>query len=356
MSGMRPTGRLHLGNYYGALEKWIELQDEYECFFGVADWHMLTTGYENTARLNEDVRDMVLDWLTAGLDPEKCVFFRQSFVPQNAELTLLLGMITPISWLENNPTYKEQLQELGKTKLSKALEGAGVISKEIRQKVAQAPLEAIKPDPKKNRLELRTSGFLSYPVMQTADIAVYGAGLVPVGQDQLPHLEISREIVRRFNGVYGDVLVEPKPIVTQNRKVPGIDSRKMSKSYGNGIDLFETVDSLSPKVMDMYTDPMKIRKDDPGHPEGCVVFAMHKLYSDFADRREVECKAGQIGCFQCKKDLLGSMDGPFAEFREKRAKYDKPGLVEEILEAGSAKARDSAEATMERVRKAMNLR
>ncbi len=355
MSGMRPTGRLHLGNYYGALKNWVGLQEEHECFFGIADWHMLTTGYDSTTRLNEDVRDMVLDWLTAGLDPEKCVFFRQSLVPQNAEMTLLLGMITPISWLENNPTYKEQLQELGKTKLSKALEGAGVISKELRQKIGGGALEAVEPDSEHVKIELRTSGFLSYPVMQTADIAVYGAGLVPVGHDQLPHLEISREIVRRFNGLYGDVLVEPKPLVTETPKVPGIDSRKMSKSYGNGIDLFETVDTLKPKVMSMFTDPTKVRKDDPGHPDGCVVFAMHKLYSDFAARRETECKEGTIGCVACKRELLDSMDGPFAEFREKREKYDKPGLIEEILEAGSAKARDAAEETMVRVRKAMNL-
>ena len=356
MSGMRPTGRLHLGNYYGALKNWVRLQDEHDCFFGVADWHMLTTGYESTGRLNEDVRDMVLDWLTAGLNPEKCVMFRQSQVPQNAELTLLLGMITPISWLENNPTYKEQLQELGKTKLSKALEGASIPSTEIRQKVSGAALEPVEADPERSRLELRTQGFLSYPVMQTADIAVYGAGLVPVGHDQLPHLEISREIVRRFNGIYGEVLVEPKPIVTETPKVPGIDSRKMSKSYGNGIDLFETPETLKPKVMSMFTDPTKIRKDDPGHPQGCVVFAMHKLYSDFFPRRETECKEGTIGCVACKRELLESMDGPFAEFREKRAAFDKPGLVDEILEAGSAKARDVAESTMERVRSAMNLK
>jgi tryptophanyl-tRNA synthetase len=199
-------------------------------------------------------------------------------------------------------------------------------------------------------------GFLGYPVLQTADIALYGAELVPVGQDQLPHLEISREIVRRFNGLYGETLTEPKPILTPQAKVPGLDQRKMSKSYGNAVDLFETAESLAPKVMSAYTDPLKARAKDPGHPEGCTVFAYHKLYSDFAGRREGECRAGAIGCVACKKELLQSMEKPFSEFRERRARFDKPGLVEELLAAGSAKARAAAEDTMGKVRKAMNLR
>ncbi|MDE2290876.1 MAG: tryptophan--tRNA ligase, partial [Elusimicrobia bacterium] len=284
MSGMRPTGRLHVGHYWGALRRWVELQAEARCFFMVADYHMLTTGYEETGRLQEYVRDMVLDWLAAGVDPEKAVVFQQSRVPQHAELTLLLSMVTPISWLENNPTYKEQLQELGRTKLGKALQDEGILGKARRESVAGAQLEAVEAEGDAAKLELRTAGFLGYPVLQTADIALYGAHLVPVGQDQLPHLEISREIVRRFNGFYGEVLVEPAASVTPQAKVPGLDARKMSKSYGNAVDLFETPESLQPKVMSAYTDPLKVRAKDPGHPEGCVVFALHRLYSDFADR------------------------------------------------------------------------
>lgn len=356
MSGMRPTGRLHLGNFWGALRRWTELQKEHRCYFMVADWHMFTTGYEETGRLQEHGREMVLDWLAAGLDPERCVMFRQSDVPQHAELTLLMSMVTPISWLENNPTYKEQLQELGKTKLSKALEEGGILTPERREALSGSRLEAVEPAGEAAKRELRTHGFLGYPVLQTADIVLYGAELVPVGQDQLPHIEISREIVRRFNGLYGGVLTEPAPVVTPQAKVPGLDNRKMSKSYGNAVDLFETAESLAPKVMSAYTDPLKVRAKDPGHPEGCVVFAYHRLYSDFADRREAECKAGSIGCVACKKELLASMEKPFAEFRERRAGFDKPGLVEGLLAAGGAKARAAAEETMTRVRKAMNIR
>ncbi|TBR25231.1 tryptophan--tRNA ligase [bacterium] len=356
MSGMRPTGRLHIGNYWGALRRWVEIQAEHRCFFMVADLHMFTTAYEESSRLQEHVREMVLDWLAAGLDPEKCVLFKQSDVPQHAELTLLLSMVTPISWLENNPTYKEQLQELGKTKLARALEGEGILTKERREAISGGQLEPVEPSSEAVRKELRTAGFLGYPVLQTADIALYGANLVPVGQDQLPHLEISREIVRRFNGLYGAVLTEPGPVLTPQAKVPGLDNRKMSKSYGNAVDLFETAAGLAPKVMSAYTDPLKARAKDPGHPEGCVVFAYHKLYSDFADRREGECRAGAIGCVACKKELLTSMEKPFSEFRERRARFDKPGLVSELLTAGGAKARAVAEETMGKVRKAMNLR
>ncbi len=356
MSGMRPTGKLHLGNYWGALKNWVEFQDKYECFFGVADWHMLTTGYEETGRLQENIREMVLDWLAAGLDPEKCVIFQQSRVRQHAELTLLLSMVTPISWLENNPTYKEQLQELGKTKLSKTLEESGVLSKARREKISGQRLERVAPAEDKAKLELRTAGFLGYPVMQTADIVLYDAQLVPVGQDQLPHVEISREIVRRFNSIYGSVLVEPQGAVTPTPKVPGIDARKMSASYGNAVDLFEEPGALKQKVMSMYTDPTKMRANDPGHPDGCVVFALHELYSDFAKKREKECKDGAIGCVACKKDLLKSLEEPFTVFREKRAKFDKKGAVEELLAEGSRKAADVAERTMMKVRKAMNLR
>ncbi|MFA5139583.1 MAG: tryptophan--tRNA ligase [Elusimicrobiota bacterium] len=357
MSGMRPTGRLHLGNYWGALRNWVGLQRRYQCCFCVADWHMFTTGYEEPGMLQENVREMVLDWLAAGLDPESCVIFQQSRVPEHAELALLLSMITPISWLENNPTYKEQLQDLAKTKLGKALEEqAGLPSKKMREKIAGEPLEPVEPDPEKSRLELRTHGFLGYPVLQTADIVLYGAHWVPVGQDQVAHVEIAREIVRRFNSIYGEVLAEPEAMLTPSAKVPGTDSRKMSKSYGNSVELLETEQTLQQKVMSMYTDPLKVRAADQGHPDGCVVFAMHRLYSPHADNREAECRDGAIGCVACKKDLLRSMAEPFAEFRRARERFAGAGLAESVLEAGSRKAREVAGRTLERVRRAMNLR
>lgn len=353
MSGMRPTGRLHLGNLWGALRNWLQMQDRHECYFMVADWHMFTTGYEQTGRLQEDIREMVADWLAAGLDPEKCVIFQQSRVPQHAEMTLLYSMITPISWLENNPTYKEQLQELGKTKLSKALE-EGIPSKKARESISGQRMEGVAPSGESAKLELRTHGFLGYPVLQTADIALYGANMVPVGQDQAAHVEISREIVRRFNSIYGEVFVEPRTVLTPEAKVPGTDARKMSKSYGNSVYMFETPDTLRQKVMSMYTDPLKVRAKDKGHPEGCVVFALHKLYSSFADRREGECRAGSIGCVACKKELMASMEEPFERHRKAREAVSAE-RVEEVLESGTRKARETAERTLERARKAMNL-
>lgn len=358
MSGMRPTGRLHLGNYWGALKNWIALQDRYDCFFEVADWHMLTTGYEDTRSLQENIRELALDWLAAGLDPGKCVIFKHSDVPEHAELALLLSMVTPLSWLENNPTWKEQLQDLAKTKLSKMQETTpgfssrqtSVLTKEIEQKI------------------LSTYGFLGYPVLQAADILLYGGELVPVGKDQLPHLEISREIARRFNSLYSNgvqrVLTEPQPLLSEAPKVPGLDGRKMSKSYGNALDLLETPQSLDAKIMSAYTDPNKIRRDDRGHPEpcaenppGCAVFALHKLYSGYWERRKTECEQGQVGCVACKKDLLKSLDGPFAGFREAREKFaGQKGAVEKMLAEGARKAKAEAAKTMERVRLAMRLR
>ncbi|MBI4387262.1 MAG: tryptophan--tRNA ligase [Elusimicrobia bacterium] len=360
MSGMRPTGRLHLGNYWGALKNWVDLQNrrdgqgrpEYRCHFAVVDWHMLTTGYEDTRLLQENIREMALDWLAAGIDPERCLIFKQSSVPQHAELALLLSMITPLSWLENNPTWKEQLQELSKTKLSRAAEG-----------LAGKSAAAAVAEQEAGEQALRTHGFLGYPVLQAADILLYGGELVPVGQDQLPHVELSREIARRFNAFYGPVLAEPQALLTPTPKIPGVDGRKMSKSYGNAVELLETPRTLASKAMAMYTDPTKLRADDPGHPEpcaenqpGCVVFALHKLYSGYAERRGQECRDGKIGCVACKRDLLGSLEPSFESFRQARERYGREeGLVEEIWVEGSRKAREVAEKTMERVRKAMHL-
>jgi len=353
-SGMRPTGRLHIGNYWGALKNWVELQSKYPCVYSVVDWHMLTTGYDDTSKLQENVREMVLDWLAAGVDPEKSIVFKQSDVTETAELALLLGMITPLGSLENNPTWKEQLQELSKTKLSKAVD-EGKAAAQSNVVVAEAPADQ----------SLRTFGFLGYPVLQAADILLYHGNKVPVGQDQLPHLELSREIARKFNHYFGQVFAEPQPLLTPTPKVPGADGRKMSKSYGNTVDIFETRESLQKKVMAMYTDPTRIKKDDPGHPEpcaenppGCTVFALHKLYADdaFVQERRKVCIAGQIGCVACKKDLLAEMEKPFAEFRERREKFaHDPKLVDSVLKQGAEKARQIAQKTMTEVRKAMRL-
>ncbi len=353
MSGMRPTGRLHLGNDWGALRNWVDLQNRYDCYFMVADWHMLTTGFDRTETLPGNVVEMVRDWLAAGLDPEKCVIFRQSWVPEHAELTLLLSMVTPLSWLENCPTWKEQLQELAKTKHAQALEAVGVRAVPEGMAVSKGPSEVNE--------SLRTHGHLGYPVLQAADILIYGGQLVPVGADQLAHLEISREIARRFNGCYGPVLTEPKPLLTPTPKVPGTDGRKMSKSYGNTVDLYETAESLPPKVMGMYTDPGKVRVDDPGHPlpcpenpPGCAVYALHQLYSAHWQSRGDECRQGAIGCVACKKDLLKSLEEPFSKFRKERLRRDDKA-VEDILRRGSERARATAAKTMDKVRKAMRL-
>ncbi|HAM35526.1 MAG TPA: tryptophan--tRNA ligase [Elusimicrobia bacterium] len=348
VSGMRPTGRLHLGNYWGALKNWIALTRSYDCYFFVADWHMLTTGYSDTGSLQANVREMVLDWLAAGLDPAQCVIFKQSDVPEHAELALLLGMVTPLSWLENNPTWKEQLQELAKTKLSKAVAG--------EEHAAEEGGGA-------SRYEIRTFGFLGYPVLQAADILLYRGERVPVGQDQLPHVELSREIARKFNSVYGHVLPEPQPLLTRTPKVPGTDGRKMSKSYGNTLDIRETPESLKAKIMSMYTDPKKVRANDPGHPDpgpdnppGCVVYALHKLYTPGWEKIGEDCRAGRLGCVADKKNLIQSVERPFADFCRAREGYAaSPGRIEEILAEGARKARPVAQATLQEVRRAMRV-
>jgi tryptophanyl-tRNA synthetase len=350
-SGMRPTGRLHLGNYWGALKNWVALMPQYPCYFSVVDWHMLTTGYNDTRDLKKNVHEMVLDWLAAGLDPAQCVIFRQSDVPEHAELALMLSMITPLSSLENNPTWKEQLQELAKTKAGLASEGAATKYEENKQGA---------------NYELRTFGFLGYPVLQAADILLYHGTKVPVGQDQLPHLELSREIARKFNHAFGEVFAEPQPLLTPTPKVPGLDGRKMSKSYANALDIYETAASLEKKVKGMYTDPTRKAATDLGHPEpcpenppGCSVYAMHKLYADeaFVAQRGADCRAGKLGCSACKKDLLSEMTGPYDEFRRRRDAFAADAAnVEGILADGARKARAVASKTMDEVRRAMRLR
>ncbi len=353
VSGMRPTGRLHLGNYWGALKNWVELQDKYDCYFFVADWHALTTSCEDTAALRESARLLVADWLAAGIDPAKCVIFRQSDVKAHAELFMLLGMVTPVSWLLRNPTFKEQLQELAKAKY-KGQEDKMKKSEGLSKQLAEA--HGHDADELALHSDMATFGFLGYPVLQAADILLYSAKYVPVGKDQLPHLELSREIARRFNHTTGQALFqEPEPLMTSVPMVPGLDGRKMSKSYGNTLELGEEPKALEAKVRKMYTDPLKIKLDDKGHPDGCVVFAFHKIYNPDRALREAECREGRIGCGACKKHVVELMSGPMAGQRARREAVEALGGADGILAAGGKKAAARAEEMMARVRAALKL-
>ena len=320
LSGMRPTGKLHLGHLVGALDNWVRLQDKYDCFYFIADWHALTTDYADTSRVKQNILEMAYDWLAAGLDPEKSVIFTQSHVPQHAELFLLLSMITPLGWLERVPTYKEQRDNI-------------------------------------TDKDLGNYGFLGYPVLQAADIVIYRASYVPVGEDQVPHLEITREITRRFNSCYGDVFPEPQPLLTPMPKLPGTDGRKMSKSYGNAILLSEPEADIRKKLKTMVTDPARVRRTDPGNPEVCPVFSLHKIYSPPDTVADVVkgCTTAGIGCIQCKGWVADNLITQIKPLQERRAKYEQnPRGVWDMLEAGSAKASKIAEATMVDVRAAMN--
>jgi tryptophanyl-tRNA synthetase len=321
-SGMRPTGRLHIG-HLSVLENWVRLQNEYECYFGIVDWHALTTAFDNTAELQDNIRLMLLDWLSVGLDPETSPIFRQSQVKEHAELHLLLSMATPLSWLERVPTFKDQIQQLGQ-----------------------------------QGKDISTYGFLGYPLLMAADILVYLADTVPVGEDQLPHLEFAREIARRFNHLYDtDIFPEPKAIMAKVSLLPGVDNRKMSKSYNNDIHLGVTGKEVLEKVQMMVTDPGRIKKTDPGNPEVCLVHTYQGIYNQ-AEIEEIResCRKGTIGCVACKKRLAGVLDEFLSPIRERRAYYqDKPKLMEEILAAGAEGARKKAGHTMELVRQAMNI-
>jgi tryptophanyl-tRNA synthetase len=392
LSGMRPTGALHLGNYHGALRNWVELQYRYECYFFIADWHALTTGYEDTAGLPAAIREVVIDWLAAGLNPGVATLFVQSHVPEHAELHLLLSMITPLGWLERVPTYKDQQEQL------------------------------------KDK-DLATYGFLGYPLLQSADILLYRAGLVPVGEDQTAHVEVTREIARRFNHLYGrepdfeqkaeraikelggrnitlyrqlrrrfqetgdqaaieraralvesntritvadrerllgylegtyvSILAEPQAMLTASPKVPGLDGRKMSKSYGNTIGLREDPDAVAAKLKTMQTDPARVRRTDPGDPEKCPVWDLHKLYSDENTRQWVNegCRSAGIGCLDCKKPLIERIVEEVTGMRKRAQEFqDNPELLANILVEGSEKAREAARSTLDDVRRAMHLR
>ena len=321
---MRSTGKLHLGNYVGALQNWVRMQDEYECFFMVADWHALTTDYADTSRIKENSLEVTLDWLAAGLDPEKSVIFIQSHVPAHAELHLLFSMITPLGWLERVPTYKEQREN-------------------IKDK------------------DLGTYGFLGYPVLQAADILVYKADCVPVGEDQVAHVELTREIARRFNGFYAtkkEVFPEPQALLTPAAKLPGTDGRKMSKSYGNTVMLTDPEPVVRQKLKTMVTDPARVRRSDPGNPDVCPVGDLHKIFSSKETMAKVNegCRSAGIGCIECKGWAADALVELLNPMQERRKKFEEnPRLAWDILEAGTERARKSAGETMDDVRTAMGM-
>lgn len=321
LSGMQSSGKLHLGNLVGALKNWVGLQDRYDCFYFIADWHSLTTGYANPSAIKESSRDILINYLAAGLDPDKSTIFIQSMVPQHAELHLLLSMITPLGWLERVPTYKEKQEEL------------------------------------KDR-DIATYGFLGYPVLQTADIIIYRAKHVPVGIDQVPHLEISREIARRFNHLYKEVFPEPEALLTQFPKVVGLDGRKMSKSYDNAVYLSDTPEIVEQKIRTMMTDPARKKRTDKGDPELSPVYQLHKIFSSKEELEEVAqgCRTAGIGCIDCKKVLIKNLFVYLEPIWKKRAELtNDPDTLFEIARKGSEKARHEAEETMQLVREAMGL-
>lgn len=315
-SGMRPTGKLHLGHLAGALTNWIKLQEEYECIYGIVDWHALMSDYADSSKIKANCREVLLDWLSSGLDPEKCIICVQSHVPQHAELHLALSMITPLGWLQRCPTYKEQILNI-------------------------------------QNKDLSNYGFLGYPVLMAADILLYKSEFVPVGEDQSAHLEISREIVRRFNNFYGDILVEPQIMLTPTPKVPGTDGRKMSKSYGNSINISDSPEEMWQKLRTMMTDPAREKRKDPGTPEKCPVWDIHKVFNNDEEQKaqiHEGCMNAGIGCVDCKKMLREHVEREMAPIRERRAYYEKDeDLLQDILVEGARKAREIASTTVEEV-------
>ena len=323
VSGMRPTGKLHLGHLVGALDNWVKLQADYDCFYFVADWHALTSGYADTSEVVSSAIDNVADWIGAGLDPERSTMFVQSMIPEHAELYLLLQMVTPIPWLERVPTYKEQIEQMAERDLS-------------------------------------SIGFLGYPLLQTADVIIYNAHFVPVGEDQVPHLEMSREVVRRFHNFFGEVFVEPQAMLTPTPRLPGLDNRKMSKSYGNTIDLSDDPATVQKKVRQMYTDPKRVRADIPGTVEGNPVFIYHDAFNP--NRAEVDdlkarYRQGKVGDVEVKTKLAAAINAMLEPIRARReAALARPGYIRELVHDGSRKAQRIAQDTMSRVRDAVKLK
>ncbi|MEK6692452.1 MAG: tryptophan--tRNA ligase [Nitrospirota bacterium] len=321
LSGMQPSGKLHLGNLFGALQNWVKLQEEYNCFYFIADWHALTSNYADVSDIRSNISDMLLDWLSAGLDPQKSTLFIQSRLPEHAELHLLLSMITPLPWLERVPTYKEKQEEL------------------------------------KDR-DLCTYGFLGYPVLQAADILIYRAGFVPVGIDQLPHLEITREIARRFNNFYGQVFQEPQALLTEYPKIIGTDGRKMSKSYGNAVYLSDSPQEVERKLKIMITDPARARRTDPGNPDVCPLHSLHKVFGkkDDIERIDSGCRDASIGCTDHKRILIKEVISILKPFSEKRKELEtRPHVLDEVIASGVEKAKAVATETMSMVREAMKI-
>ena len=321
LSGMRPTGPLHIGHLTGALDNWVRLMDTYECFFAIVDWHALTTDYADPKDVRDNVLEVATDWLAAGLDPARSTLFIQSLVPEHAELHLLLSMIIPVPWLERVPSYKEQQNQLAEKDLS-------------------------------------TYGFLGYPLLQSADIMIYKADAVPVGEDQAPHVELSREVVRRFNHFYGPVFPEPKTLLTEVPRVPGTDGRKMSKSYGNAVFLKDSPDVVRQKLKPMVTDPARKRRTDPGNPDICPVFDLHKAFSSKETQEWAAqgCRTAGIGCLDCKGKLIDHLLQRLEGIHARRPEFAaRPDTVWDILRAGSDRAREVARATMEQVRSAMKI-
>jgi len=321
VSGMRPTGRLHLGHVHGALNNWRSLQEDYQCFYFIADWHALTSEYDNTEIIKKSTIDIIIDWITVGLNPEESVFFVQSSIKEHAELHLIFSMVTPLSWLERNPTYKEQLKEMA-------------------------------------HKNLYTYGFLGYPVLQASDILMYKAHGVPVGEDQSPHVELTREIARRFNHFYSYVFPLPEVLLTPEAKILGIDRRKMSKGYDNAIFISDPKEVVNKKVSEMITDPQRARRSDPGRPEFCNVFTFHELYTDKEKVKEIDkgCRKASIGCVECKKIMASQLNKALSPIREKRAELEAHlSIIENIIDEGNKKARKFAQTTMEEVREVVKI-
>ena len=317
MSGMRPTGRLHLGNFFGALANWVTLAEHDETYFEVADYHALTTAFERTDDIGPGIRDVVLDWLAAGIDPDRSVVYVQSAVPEIAEMHLLLSMLVPVAWLQRVPTFKDQIGALGG--------------------------------------DIATYGFLGYPLMQLVDIAIVRANAVPVGRDQLSHLELGREVVRRFNHLFGPTLVEPEALLSEFPDVPGTDGRKMSKSYGNAIEIADDDATTTKKVRAMVTDPLKIRRHDPGRPEVCPVFKLHQIVDrPLVPEIEEGCRSGALGCVECKSTCAERLNTYMRPVRERRIAID-PASVDRVLLSGASRARDVARTTLADVKAAMKM-